>query len=65
MRREYTFAELEEQDRINRSRIGRQDAFDHGKPATILRYWESGRDPDNEELRVIVRNILHMLEGLT
>lgn len=59
---EPTMAELEVEDKAERYRTGRADAFDHGKPETILRYWAMYK-PTTEELHTIIRNMLDRMTG--
>lgn len=59
---EPTMAELEVEDKAERYRTGRADAFDHGKPETILRYWGM-YSPTTEELHTIIRNMLDRMTG--
>ena len=63
--REMDLAQLEAIDHDDRIRTGRADAFDHGKPETILKYWDEYGEPNPSELRTIVRNILERLQCLT
>ena len=57
-----TDAELEAYDASDRYTCGRRDAFDHGKPETILKYWER-EEPTLEELCTIVKNLLSHHQG--
>lgn len=57
-----TLAELEAYDQTDSYQRGRADAFDHGEPSTVLEYW--GREePNDAELRLIVKNILQKMPG--
>lgn len=47
-------------DRETSRREGRADAFDHGNPETVIRYWND-QEPSLEELYVIIRNILERM----
>jgi hypothetical protein len=57
---EMTVEELTAIDNSQRYIIGRSDAFDHGKPETILEYWER-EEPSNNELVSIIKNILNRM----
>lgn len=59
--REMSDAELEAIDNVYAYTRGRADAFDHGKPETILEYLDR-EDPSKEELLVIIRNILTRMQ---
>lgn len=58
--REMTATELDAFDASDRYRRGREDAFDHGNPDTVLEYWERA-EPTDAELRVIIKNVLQRL----
>lgn len=61
---EMTVAELEAYEQTERYSEGREMAFDRGNPETILEYWER-EEPTDTELRIIIKNILYRIRGMT
>lgn len=57
---EMSLEELMAEDARTSYEHGRADAFDHGKPETVLRYWEQ-QEPSDDELRIIVKNLLERM----
>jgi hypothetical protein len=57
---EMTVAELEAYERSSNYDIGRQAAFTNWLPETIIEYWLR-KEPDDFELREIVKNMLRQM----
>ena len=57
---EMALEELMQEDAKDNYERGRADAFDHGKPETVLWYWEQ-EEPTDEDLRSIVKNMLRRM----